>query len=148
MPGYYKQPDLTSKAVIDGWLYSGDLGYVDGDGFLYLVDRKKDMIISGGINVYPKDIEEIIARHKAVREVAVFGIPHEKWGETPVAAIILHQQGSISEKELKDWINQSVGATYQRVDKVVFMDDFPRSSAGKTLKRVMRDELQGISRKA
>jgi acyl-CoA synthetase (AMP-forming)/AMP-acid ligase II len=148
MPGYYKRPDLTSKAVIDGWLYSGDLGYVDEDGYLYLVDRKKDMIISGGINVYPKDIEEIVARHTAVREVAVFGIPHEKWGETPVAAVILHRPGSVTEEDLKNWINKRVGATFQRIHKVVFMDDFPRSAAGKTLKRVMRDNMQGISREA
>ena len=121
---------------------------MDEDGYLYLVDRKKDMIISGGINVYPKDIEEIAARHPAVREVAVFGIPHEKWGETPVAAVILHQPGSVTEEDLKDWINKRVGATFQRVHKVVFMDDFPRSTAGKTLKRVMRDEMQGISLKA
>jgi len=148
MPGYYKRPDLTSKAIIDGWLYSGDLGYEDEDGYLYLVDRKKDMIISGGINVYPKDIEEITARHPAVREVAVFGIPHEKWGETPIAAVILHQPGSVTEEDLKYWINKHVGATFQRVHKVVVMDDFPRSAAGKTLKRVMRDEMQGMSREA
>ncbi|MBI4768566.1 MAG: acyl--CoA ligase [Deltaproteobacteria bacterium] len=141
MPGYYKRPELTEKTIIDGWLYSGDLGYVDETGYLYLVDRKKDMIISGGINVYPKDIEEIIVRHPAVRETAVFGIPHEKWGETPVAAIILHQPGSIGKEELRDWINQRVGAAYQRVHKVIFKDDFPRSTAGKTLKRVMREDL-------
>lgn len=141
MPGYYKRPDLTEKTIIDGWLYSGDLGYVDEDGYLYLVDRKKDMIISGGINVYPKDIEEIVIQHPAVREVAVFGIPHEKWGETPVAAVILRQPGTIAEEELKDWINKRVEAAYQRVNKVVFMEDFPRSTAGKTLKRVMREEL-------
>jgi len=141
MPGYYKRPDLTSKAIIDGWLYSGDLGYEDEDGYLYLVDRKKDMIISGGINVYPKDIEEIAARHPDVREVAVFGIPHEKWGETPVAAIILHQPGSVTEEDLKDWINKHVGATFQRVHKVFIMDDFPRSAAGKTLKRIMREQF-------
>jgi long-chain acyl-CoA synthetase len=141
MPGYYKRPDLTENAIIDGWLYSGDLGYVDEDGFLYLVDRKKDMIISGGINVYPKDIEEITAQHPAVREVAVFGITNEKWGETPVAAVILHQPGSVTEEALKDWINKRVEATYQRVHKVGFMDDFPRSAAGKTLKRLMREKF-------
>lgn len=141
MPGYYKRPDLTEKALIDGWLYSGDLGYVDQEGYLYLVDRKKDMIISGGINVYPKDIEEIVVQHPAVREVAVFGIPHEKWGETPVAAVILRQPGIIAEEDLKAWINQRVGATYQRVQSVIFYDDFPRSTAGKTLKRVMREEM-------
>ena len=82
-------PDLTAQALRDGWLYTGDLGYVDEDGFLYLVDRKKDMIDSGGVKVYPKDVEEIAARHPDVREVAVFGIPHDKWGETPVAAVVL-----------------------------------------------------------
>jgi acyl-CoA synthetase (AMP-forming)/AMP-acid ligase II len=142
MPGYYKRPDLTEKAIIDGWLYSGDLGFVDDDGFLYLVDRKKDMIISGGINVYPKDIEEIVVRHPEVREAAVFGIPHEKWGETPVAAVILRRPGGVSAETLKEWINQQVGATYQRVHKVVFMEDFPRNTAGKTLKRVMREEFR------
>ena len=94
MPGYYKRPDLTAEAVKDGWLHSGDMGYVDEDGFLYLVDRKKDMIISGGVNVYPRDIEEIVVQHPAVQEAAVFGIPHDKWGETPLAAVVLHQSGA------------------------------------------------------
>lgn len=138
MPGYYKRPDLTKKAIIDGWLHSGDLGYVDEDGFLYLVDRKKDMIISGGVNVYPKDIEETIVQHPGVREAAVFGIPHDKWGETPLAVVVLHQHGEITEDELKNWINERVEAKFQRVSKVVFMDDFPRNVAGKTLKREMR----------
>ncbi len=83
-----------------------------------------------------------MVQHPAVRETAVFGIPHEKWGETPVAAVILNQPGAISEEELKDWINQRVGAAYQRVNKVVFMEDFPRSTAGKTLKRVLREDLK------
>ncbi len=142
MPGYYKRPDLTEKAVIDGWLYTGDLGFVDAEGYLTLVDRKKDMIISGGINVYPKDIEEILVQHPAVREAAVFGLAHEKWGETPVAAVILKQPGAATPEGLKEWTNDRVGAKYQRVDRVILMDEFPRSTAGKTLKRVMRDDLQ------
>ena len=93
MPGYYNRPEETERTLRDGWLYTGDLGYVDDDGFLYLVDRKKDMIDSGGVKVYPKDIEEIAARHPAVLEVAVFGIPHDKWGETPVAAVVLREKG-------------------------------------------------------
>jgi acyl-CoA synthetase (AMP-forming)/AMP-acid ligase II len=140
MPGYYKRPDLTAEAIVDGWLHSGDMGYVDEDGFLYLVDRKKDMIISGGVNVYPRDIEEVVARHPAVREVAVFGLDHPKWGETPAAAVILQQPGSISAEALRDWINTNVSAKFQRVQDVFIMDDFPRNVAGKTLKRVMRDE--------
>src|SRR6266496_420964 len=139
MPGYYKQPELTAQTIVDGWLHSGDLGYVDEDGFLYLVDRKKDLIISGGVNVFPKDIEEIIVQHPAVREVAVFGVPSDKWGETPLAAVILHRPGEITEEELCSWINERVDGKHQRVQAVVFMEDFPRSTAGKTLKREMRE---------
>jgi acyl-CoA synthetase (AMP-forming)/AMP-acid ligase II len=139
MPGYYKRPDLTEQTIINGWLHTGDLGYVDEDGFLFLVDRMKDLIISGGCNVFPRDIEEIIVQHAAVREVAVFGIPSEKWGETPMAAVILREAGAVKEDELRDWINERVDSKLQRVQAVVFLDDFPRSTAGKTLKRVMRD---------
>lgn len=139
MAGYYKRPDLTREAVVDGWLRSGDLGHVDADGFLYLVDRKKDMIISGGINVYPRDIEEVVARHPAVREGAVFGVPSDKWGETPVAAVVLSRPGAASAEEIRSWVNARVEARYQQLHEVVIVDDFPRSAAGKTLKRVLRD---------
>jgi acyl-CoA synthetase (AMP-forming)/AMP-acid ligase II len=138
MPGYYNRPEETKRALRDGWLYTGDLGYVDEEGFLYLVDRKKDMIDSGGVKVYPKDIEEIAARHPAIREVAVFGIPHAKWGETPVAAVVLREQGCAGEAELRDWINARVAAKYQRVDRVLVLTEFPRNTAGKTLKRELR----------
>jgi acyl-CoA synthetase (AMP-forming)/AMP-acid ligase II len=137
-PGYYKRSDLTDEAIQEGWLHSGDMGYVDEDGFLYLVDRKKDLIISGGINVYPRDIEEIVVQHPDVREAAVFGVPHDKWGETPIAAVILHKPGSTLTKDIKTWINARVGAKFQRVHDVIILDDFPRNVAGKTLKRVMR----------
>jgi acyl-CoA synthetase (AMP-forming)/AMP-acid ligase II len=139
MSGYYKRPDLTREVIVDGWLHSGDVGYVDEDGFLYLVDRRKDMLISGGVNVYPRDIEELIVRHPAVREAAVFGVPSEKWGETPLAAVILREPNSVRPDELRAWINQRVEARFQQVQEVVIMDEFPRSAAGKTLKRVMRE---------
>ena len=138
MPGYYNRPEQTAAALRDGWLYTGDLGYVDEDGYLYLVDRKKDMIDSGGVKVYPKDIEEVASRHPAVRECAVFGIPHDKWGETPVAAVLLRESGSIEAEALREWINARVAAKYQRLERVIVMDDFPRNAAGKTLKREMR----------
>ena len=138
MAGYYKRPDLTAEAIRDGWLHSGDVGYVDEEGFLYLVDRVKDMIDSGGMKIYPKDVEEIAARHPEVREVAVFGVPHGKWGETPVAAVIVRQGASVTAEALRDWINERVAARYQRVSEVVIVADFPRSAAGKTLKRELR----------
>jgi acyl-CoA synthetase (AMP-forming)/AMP-acid ligase II len=140
MPGYYQRPDLTAQAIVDGWLFTGDLGFQDEAGFLHLVDRKKDLIISGGVNVYPRDIEEIAATHPSVREVAVFGVPSEKWGEAPVAAIVLRQGEPVGEAELCEWINARVAARYQRLHGVILLEDFPRSTAGKTLKRVLRDE--------
>src|SRR6266508_4416729 len=140
MAGYYKRPDLTAKAVVDGWLHSGDLGYVDEDGFLFLVDRKKDMIISGGVNVYPRDIEEVVMQHDAVAEVAVFGVADDHWGETPVAAVTLRAGESASAEELKRWVNERVEARYQKLSDVLVRDAFPTSAAGKTLRRTLRAE--------
>lgn len=138
MQGYWGKPELTARTVVDGWLHSGDMGYADADGYLHLVDRIKDMIDSGGVKVYPKDIEEIAARHPAVAEVAVFGVPDAKWGETPLAAVVLKNPGQIDAAALRDWINERVGARYQRVREVVLKDAFPRNAAGKTLKRELR----------
>jgi long-chain acyl-CoA synthetase len=142
MAGYYKRPDLTAKAVVDGWLHSGDLGYVDEDGYLFLVDRKKDMIISGGVNVYPRDIEEVAVRHPAVREVTVFGVEDARWGETPVAAVILQGGSVVAPAELAEWINAQVGAKFQRVSDVLILEEFPRTIAGKTLKRVLQEQYR------
>jgi acyl-CoA synthetase (AMP-forming)/AMP-acid ligase II len=142
MAGYYKRPDLTATVVVDGWLHSGDLGYVDEDGYLFLVDRKKDMIISGGVNVYPRDIEEVAVQHPAVMEVAVFGVPEPRWGETPVAAVILRERGAVSASELAAWINARVGAKFQRVSDVMIVETFPRNVAGKTLKRVLQEQYR------
>src|SRR5262245_33945852 len=139
MAGYVNRDDLTAQTIRNGWVHTGDLGHVDYEGYLYVVDRKKDMIDSGGVKVYPKDIEEIAVQHAAVHEVAVFGIPHDKWGETPVVAVVLRAGANASAEELRDWINSRVVARYQRVDRVVIMADFPRNAAGKTLKREMRE---------
>ena len=139
MSGYYKQPELTRQAVRKGWIYSGDLGFTDEEGFLHLVDRKKDMIISGGINVYPRDIEEVLIQHASVREVAVYGVSSEKWGETPVAAVMLQRDAAASPQELLEWVNDRVSARFQKVSKVVIIDEFPRTATGKILKRTLRD---------
>jgi long-chain acyl-CoA synthetase len=139
MTGYYRQPDLTAQTVRDGWIHSGDVGYLDEEGYLYLVDRMKDMIDSGGVKVYPRDVEEVIARHPDVQEVAVFGVPHDKWGETPLAAVVLRSGATVTPQVLREWINERVSARYQRVSEVVVMSDFPRTAAGKTLKRELRE---------
>lgn len=139
MPGYHRQPELTQRAIVDGWLHTGDLGFVDTHGFLHLVDRQKDLIISGGVNIYPHDIEEVTARHPAVREVAVFGVPDPKWGEQPVAAVLLRPGEHIDAATLAEWINANVAARFQRVCEVVIHDELPRNVAGKTLKRELRE---------
>lgn len=139
MPGYYKRPDLTALAIRDGWLHTGDAGYLDEEGYLFLVDRIKDMIITGGVNVYPFDIEKIIVTHPAVREAAVFGIPDEKWGEVPVASVTLKQGETLDPAVLVEWTNARVDAKFQRIRGVLVYDEFPRNVAGKTLKREMRE---------
>ena len=143
MPGYHNRPDLTAQAFHGAWLRSGDLGYLDEDGYLFLVDRSKDMIISGGVNVYPKDIEEIVIRHPAVEEVAVFGIEDQKWGEVPVAAITTNQP--VISSEMVEWVNQRVDAKFQRISNVLVLDEFPRNVAGKILKRELRNNYKHAS---
>ena len=144
MPGYYKRPDLTAEAIKDGWLHTGDLGFVDEDGFLFLVDRKKDLIISGGVNVYPRDIEEIVIQHPAVTDVAVFGVPDDRWGETPVAAVRLETGTEVIAADVREWVNDRVDARFQKLSAVIVLDEFPLSVAGKTLRRVIRENyLEG-----
>ncbi len=140
MPGYFRRPELTAETLRDGWIASGDLGYVDDDGFLFLVDRKKDLVISGGVNVYPRDIEEIAIQHPDVLDVAVFGAPDPRWGESPIAAVRVRPDATNGATELRDWINERVQARYQRVREVVLRDTFPTSLAGKTLRREIRED--------
>ena len=144
MPGYYKEPELTEKAIVDGWLHTGDAGYVDEEGYLFLVDRIKDMIISGGVNVYPKDIEEVVVQHPDVREVAVIGVPDTKWGEVPIAAVVLVPEAKVTPQELIEWTNSRVDAKFQRIHDAVVMDAFPCNIAGKMLKRTMRDQYKAL----
>ena len=138
MPGYHKRPDLARAAIVDGWLKTGDAGRLDDEGYLYLVDRIKDMLVSGGVNVYPKDIEEVMVQHPDVAEVAVFGVPHETWGEAPVAAVIATAGAEIDQAALIAWTNERVGAKYQRITDVMVLEAFPRNIAGKTLKHELR----------
>ncbi len=143
MRGYYKKPEETSAAVWKdeagrSYLRTGDIGKLDEDGFLYILDRKKDMIISGGVNVFPKDIEEIVARHPEVADVAVIGIPHDKWGETPLALVIKRPGSSLGAEDLKRWANERL-AKHQRISGVEFRDELPRNALGKVLKKELRE---------
>lgn len=122
------------------WLRTGDVGRLDEDGFLYLVDRKKDMILSGGQNIYPADIEAAIVKHDAVSEVAVVGVPHEKWGETPLAVVVLAEGHDIDAAELTAWTNGQVGKQ-QRLSGTVFVEELPRNPNGKVLKRELRQRF-------
>lgn len=145
MRGYNRRPDATAECI---WrepgsgrtfLRSGDIGYLDKDGFLFLVDRKKDMLVSGGYNVYPADIERVAVQHEAVLEAAVVGVPHEKWGETPCAYIVPAQGTANTDTHaLRDWINARVGK-HERVSHVVLIETLPRNAGGKILKRELRD---------
>jgi long-chain acyl-CoA synthetase len=134
MKGYRNRPEATASAIRDGWFRTGDLARADEDGFYYIVDRKKDLIIRGGYNVYPREIEEVIYEHPAVLEAAVIGVPHPSLGEEVGAAITLRPGQSASTDELRDWVKQRVAA-YKYPRHVWLTDGLPKGPTGKILKR-------------
>jgi long-chain acyl-CoA synthetase len=149
MVGYHNQPGKTSEAEWwspEGLRYirTGDVGRFDEDGFLTLMDRKKDMIISGGFNIYPSDLEAELGQHEAVLESAVVGVPSDSWGETPVAFVALKPGRTLGADELKAWLNGRVGKT-QRLADLQIVEALPRSHIGKVLKRELRDAYQGAA---
>ncbi len=141
MKGYYKNPEATEQTVINGWLLTGDLGYIDEDGFLYIVDRKKDLIISKGINIYPREIEEELMKHPAVELVAVIGKKDEVHGEIPVAFVQLKEGEKVSESELKKFLKDKL-ANYKIPRHFYFLEELPKNATGKVLKRVLREKLR------
>ena len=139
MKGYWRNPEATAETIVNGWLYTGDMGYIDDNGYLFIMDRSKDMIISGGENIYPREIEEVLIRHSAVREVAVIGIPDPKWGEA-IKAIVAQNPGiSVTEQELIDFCKDNI-ASYKKPKSVDFVDELPKNNYGKILKRELRAE--------
>jgi len=149
MSGYHNRPDADAEATWiapDGrrWFRTGDIGRLDADGFLYIVDRKKDMLLSGGQNVYPADIEEVMRRHEAVADIAVIGVPSASWGETPLAIVVLRAGQIIEAEQLMAWTNERVGKQ-QRVSGVVFRAALPRNPNGKILKRELRREYFNVA---
>jgi acyl-CoA synthetase (AMP-forming)/AMP-acid ligase II len=138
MLGYWNQPELTAAAVRDGWLHSGDLGYLDADGFLYIVDRLKDMIISGGENVYSSEVEKALLSHREVAMCAVIGVPDERWGERVHAVVVRQADGTVTEAELTAHCKKLI-AGYKCPRSMEFRDELPLSAAGKLLKHVLRE---------
>ena len=148
MNGYHNQPGKTADAewrdeTGKRFIRTGDVGRYDEDGFLTLMDRKKDMIISGGFNIYPSDMEAVITQHEQVAEAAVVGVPSDRWGETPIALVVVKPGATVTAPELKTWVNERVGKT-QRMAALEFLPSLPRSAIGKVLKRELRDQFAGL----
>jgi acyl-CoA synthetase (AMP-forming)/AMP-acid ligase II len=137
MAGYYKDPEATAEVSKNGWHHTGDIGYIDEDGYVYIVDRKKDMIITGGFNVYPSEVEQIIWSHPAIQDCAVIGIPDPKWGEAIKAVVELKPGKSITEDEVIALCKEKLGSVKAPKSLEVWTS-LPRSPAGKVLKKDIR----------
>lgn len=147
MQGYWKQPELTRKAIKDGWYHTGDMGRMDELAYIYIVDRKKDMIVSGGENIYPKEVENVLFTHQAVADAAVIGVPDDTWGEAVKALVVLRQGQQVSADELIALCKERL-ASFKKPKHIEFVESLPRSSAGKVLKRELRNKYwQGHQRK-
>ena len=134
MKGYWQRPDATEEAMRGGWFHSGDMARTDEEGYFYIVDRKKDLIIRGGYNVYPREVEEVLFEHPKIREAAVVGVPHDEWGEEIGAAVVLHDGEQLPPEEVSAYVKERIAAyKYPRV--VWFLDDLPKGPTGKILKR-------------
>jgi long-chain acyl-CoA synthetase len=140
MRGYYNNPQATQDTLIDGWLHTGDIGWMDADGYVYISDRKKDLVIKGGENISPREIEEAIYAHPAVAEAAVVGIPDAVYGENLLAAVVLKAGQTLTEEELKQHLGGYV-TKFKIPARVVFLDALPKGSTGKILKRAIKDQL-------
>lgn len=137
IPRYWNRPDATAETLRNGWLHTGDVGYLDEAGYLFITDRIKDMIISGGANIYPREIEEVLLQHSAVAEVSVFGVPDEQWGESVKAAVVLRPGHAADGPELIEFCRARI-ASYKKPKSVDFIDALPKSAFGKVLKRELR----------
>jgi acyl-CoA synthetase (AMP-forming)/AMP-acid ligase II len=139
MLGYWKDPALTAKTIIDGWLHTRDMAMVDEDGYIYIVDRKSDMIISGGFNIYPFEVEEVLYRHPAVFEAAVISVPDDKWGEAVKAVVVLKEGMAATEEELVEFCKENL-ASYKKPKTIDFITELPKNAHGKLLRRVLKQK--------
>jgi acyl-CoA synthetase (AMP-forming)/AMP-acid ligase II len=141
MAGYWKNPDATAESLRSGWLHTGDVGTFDSDGYLTLRDRSKDLIISGGMNIYPREVEEALLRHAGVRAVSVIGRPDAEWGESVVAFVVADDAAVPPSTEELDRVCLDAIARYKRPKEYRFVDSLPTNNYGKVLKRELRDRL-------
>jgi acyl-CoA synthetase (AMP-forming)/AMP-acid ligase II len=140
-------PMETAETIRDGWLYSGDAGMMDADGYVYLIDRKKDMIISGGENIYSREVEDVLYTHLAVADAAVIGVPDEKWGESVKAVLVLKEGMHVSEKEIIEFCKERL-ASYKKPKSVEFWDAVPKTTTGKIKKNEIREKYwEGYERR-
>jgi long-chain acyl-CoA synthetase len=137
MKGYWQRPDATAETITDGWLHTGDIAKMDEDGYFYIVDRKKDMIISGGYNVYPRDIEEIYFEHPKVMEATAIGVPHPKRGEAVKVFIVLKEGQTATAEEMMKYCQDKL-AKYKWPTEIEFRDELPKTNVGKVLKKDLR----------
>lgn len=142
MSGYLNNPEATAETIRDGWLHTGDIAIQDEEGFIHIVDRRKDMVISGGFNIYPREIEDVLHQHPAVRGAAVVGLPDEKWGEAVCAVVVLSDAATADERELKAYVKSRKGSLVAP-KSVVFWDEIPLTNLGKVDKKRIRNLLIG-----
>jgi len=144
MKGYWKNPEETDRVLKDGWLFTGDLGYMDEDGYFYVVDRRKDMIIAGGYNIYPREVEEVLYEHEAIQEVVVAGVPDPYRGETVKAYVVLKEGTNVTEEELNTFARKHLAA--YKVPRIYeFRDELPKTAVGKILRRKLVEEEKEIT---
>jgi acyl-CoA synthetase (AMP-forming)/AMP-acid ligase II len=139
MKGYHKDKKATLEALRGGWLHTGDLARRDEEGFIYIVDRKKDMIISGGENIYPREIEEVLYHHPKIQDAAVIGVPDPIWGESVKTIVVLKRGEAMKEKEVIEYCKRYL-ASYKKPKSVEFAEILPRNPSGKVLKKVLREK--------
>jgi acyl-CoA synthetase (AMP-forming)/AMP-acid ligase II len=140
MAGYYKNPEATAEASRHGWHHTGDIGYLDDDNFLFIVDRAKDMVITGGFNVYSTEVEQTIMQHPAVQDCAVIGLPDDKWGERLTAVLQLRNGATLDPSEIKSFVKQRIGSV-KTPKQIEVWPDLPRSKVGKILKNDLKAKL-------
>jgi long-chain acyl-CoA synthetase len=144
MLGYWHQPEATAETLRDGWLHTGDIATVDEDGYVSIVDRKKDMINVSGFNVYPREVEEVLFRHSAVADASVVQYPDPYQGESVLAFVVLKQGASATEAEIIEYCRSQI-ATFKCPRKVVFRDELPKNSTGKVLRRELREQAAELA---